>query len=116
MPERPGSPRVMRLFRIAIATAAAFLIIGTFWMITTGIQNPDVRARKPRWFEGFFDMPYWLPLTLTFSLGLLAVIFVYVRAARRLRNGEDIYEQSYRKRTWQKLQEDMEDLHHRESK
>lgn len=116
MSESPATPRIMRLFRIAIGTAIAFLIIGTFWMIDTAVRNPDVRARKPRWFEGFFDMPFWLPLTLTFTIGLLAVISIYVRAARRLKNGEDIFNQSYRKRTWEKLQQDMDQAKRRESK
>lgn len=95
----------LKLLNAAIATVVVFALAGTVWLVDKAVLNPEVRARKPRWFEGVFDMPFWLPLILTFAIGAAAVIFVYVRAARRLRAGDDLFANSFRARTWRELQE-----------
>lgn len=108
MPETPPPDdhrSTLRLLRAAIVTVVVFALAGTVWLVDKAVLNPEVRARKPRWFEGVFDMPFWLPLILTFAIGTAAVIFVYVRAARRLRAGEDLFGQSFRARKWRELKE-----------
>jgi len=103
MSAEPRSP--LTVLRAAIAVVVAFTVAGTVWLVDKAVLNPEVRARKPGWFEGVFNMPFWLPLILTFVLGAAAVIAVYVKAARRIRAGEDLYAQSFRQRTWDSLQE-----------
>jgi hypothetical protein len=105
-PTGPEATRsALRLLNVAIATAVVFAIAGSVWLVDKAVLNPEVRARKPRWFEGVFDMPFWLPLILTFAIGCAAVIFVYVRAARRLRAGDDLFAESFRARKWRELEE-----------
>jgi len=105
-PETTRSERSpLPLFRAAIALVAVFALGGTVWLVDKAVLNPDVRARRPRWFEGLFDMPFWLPLILTFAIGAAAVVAVYVKAMRRLGEGEDLYANGFRERKWRELQE-----------
>lgn len=71
----------------------------TAWLIDKAVLNPDVRAKRPSWFDGgAFDVPFWVPLILTVVLGAAAVVYVYARAAKRLRSGEDLFANGYRER------------------
>ena len=88
--------RLLNLFRAASAVVVVFALGMTVWLVDKAMLNPDVRAKRPSWFEGVFDMPFWLPLILTIVLGSAAVLYVYFRAARRLRDGEDIRANSFR--------------------
>lgn len=94
MPNDPAG--TVKLFRVAMAVVVVLALGMTAWLVDTAILNPDVRAKRPSWFEGVFDMPFWLPLILTVVLGSAAVLYVYVRAVRRIRDGEDIRANSYR--------------------
>ncbi len=86
----------INLLRAAVVCVVLFAIAGTVWLVDKAVLNPDVRARQPSWFEGVFDMPFWLPLIATFLIGAAAVAFVYVKAVRRLKDGEDLFADSYR--------------------
>lgn len=87
------------LLRASIALVVLFALGGTAWLLEKARLNPDVQAKRPRWFTGAeFEVPYWLPLILTFALGAACVALVYARAARRLRDGEDLFANSYRER------------------
>lgn len=91
----PHSP--LKLLRIAAALVILFAVGLTVWLIDKAVLNPDVKAKRPAWFaDGVFDVPFWLPLILTIVGGAACVVYVYVRAARRLRSGEDLYGNSYR--------------------
>ncbi len=95
----PDSRRILRLLRLAAALAVLFGLGMTVWLVDKAVLNPDVRARRPSWFDGgVFDVPFWLPLVATVAGGSAAVAYVYVRAARRLKSGEDLYGNSYRER------------------
>lgn len=99
MTDRTETRRVLRLLRIAIALVVVTGLGMTAWLIDKAVLNPDVRAKRPSWFEGgVFDVPFWVPLILTFVGGAAAVVFVYARAAKRLREGEDILGNSFRDR------------------
>ena len=87
---------LQKLFRVSSAVVVVFALGMTVWLVDKAVLNPDVRAKRPSWFEGVFDMPFWLPLILTVVLGSAAVLYVYVRASRRLRDGEDIRANSFR--------------------
>jgi len=96
------------LLRAAIGLVVVFAVAGSVWLVDKAVLNPDVRAKQPGWFEGFFDMPFWLPLILTFAIGCAAVIAVYIKAARRIRAGEDLQAQGFRARKWRELEERLE--------
>ncbi|MEM1041175.1 MAG: hypothetical protein AAGI91_00955 [Bacteroidota bacterium] len=97
-PQAGDPARILRLLRIAAALVVVFGLGLTVWLVDKAVLNPDVRAKRPSWVEGVFDMPFWLPLVATVVGGSAAVIYVYVKAARRLKSGEDIYGNSFRER------------------
>ncbi len=93
----PDPARPLKLLRAAAALVILFAIGMTVWLIDKAVLNPDVKAKRPSWFaDGVFDVPFWAPLILTILGGAACVVYVYVRAARRLRSGEDLYGNSYR--------------------
>ncbi|HYE97093.1 MAG TPA: hypothetical protein VD962_12870 [Rubricoccaceae bacterium] len=91
----PNDPRQagLRLLHAALAGVAAFAIVAVGWIAVQALRNPDVRARRPRWLDASiaYDAAFWTPLLLTVVGGVLAVLYVLARAARRLRAGEDLY-------------------------
>lgn len=105
----PEHASALRLLRAAVAAVAAFALLGTAWMVHKAIYHGDVQTRRPAWFEGTFEVSYWLPLIATFLLGCLAVIAIYAAAARRLGRGEDIFANGFRERTRRELRERMKD-------
>lgn len=96
----PTDPNVpLRLLRGAAALVVLFGLGMTVWLIDKAVLNPDVKAKRPSWFaDGVFDVPFWVPLILTVVGGAACVVYVFARAARRLRRGEDLYGNSYRDR------------------
>ncbi len=97
--DRPEPARLLRLLRAAAALVVLFGLGMTVWLVDKAVLNPDVRAKRPSWFDGgVFDIPFWLPLVATIVGGSAAVVYVYLRAARRLKAGEDLYANSYRER------------------
>ncbi|NNF57400.1 MAG: hypothetical protein HKN04_04090 [Rhodothermaceae bacterium] len=106
-----------RPYGLRLLRAAALLVIGlalaaTTWTVVKAIQNPDVRARRPRWLDASdaFDASFWLPLVMTLVIGFGLVLLVFARALRRLRSGEDLYANRFgrgiRRRGEQHLSED----------
>lgn len=99
MTEPADTRHVLRLLRTAIAIVVVAGLGMTAWLIDKAVLNPDVRAKRPSWFEGGpFDVPFWVPLILTVAGGAAAVVYVYARAAKRLRSGEDLFADGYRER------------------
>ncbi len=95
----PPSHGPLKLLRIAAALVVLFGLGMTAWLIDKAVLNPDVKAKRPSWFaDGVFDVPFWVPLIVTVVVGAACVVYVYVRAARRLQSGEDLYGSSYRDR------------------
>jgi hypothetical protein len=85
--------------RAAAIAVAVFGIGLSIWLVDKAILNPDVHAKQPRWYvDGMLNLPYWLPLILTVTVGAGCVIWIYLRAASRLRSGEDLVAGSYRDR------------------
>ena len=96
-PPSPEDP--IKLLRAATVLVVLFGLGATAWLIDQAVLNPDVKAKRPAWVEtGAFDVPFWLPLIATVVGGAACVVYVYTRAARRLRAGEDLYGNSYRER------------------
>jgi hypothetical protein len=83
------------MVRTAIAGVIVFALAAGGWVLVQAIRNPDVRARRPGWLEpgASFDVAYWTPLLLTVLVGAGLVLFVLLRARRRLAAGEDLHGQ-----------------------
>jgi H+/Cl- antiporter ClcA len=95
----PSPEGPLKLLRIAAALVIVAALGMTVWLVDTAVLNPDVQAKRPSWVEtGAFEIPFWLPLIVTVVGGAACVVYVYVRAARRLREGQDLYGNSYRER------------------
>lgn len=95
----PSNRGPLKLLRIAAAVVIVAALGVTVWLVDKAVLNPDVKAKQPSWFDaGALEIPFWLPLIVTVVGGAACVVYVYVRAARRLREGEDLYGNSYRER------------------
>lgn len=87
-----GTETGLRLLKAAIGVVAAFLLFAGGWLAWAAATNPDVRLRRPRWVEAGFDHSYWIPALLVTIGGALLVGAVLWTAYRRLRAGEDLFE------------------------
>ena len=111
MPE-DTRPRGLRLLRGAVLLVLGLALAAITWTAVKAIQNPDVRARRPRWLDATdaFDASFWIPLVATLVIGFGLVLAVFVIALRRLRAGEDLYAKRFgrgvRRRGEQHLSED----------
>ncbi len=83
----------LRLLRVGIAIAVVLAIGLTTWIVDKALSNPDVRAKRPGWLEEAigFDVSFWAPLVLTVVVGIGLVLYVFLRAYRRISSGEDLY-------------------------
>jgi hypothetical protein len=103
VPDRPSRPgedarlRGLRLLRLALAGVVLFAVAATAWTLRKAPENPDVRTRRPGWLDGAagFDVAFWTPLLVTVVVGAGLVFYVFWRAYRRLRAGEDLYARRY---------------------
>ena len=102
MPERPSRSsgdarrRGLRLLRAALVTVVVMAAGITAWSVDKALENPDVRLKRPGWVEGgTFDFSFWTPLLVTVVVGGGLVFYVFWRAYRRLRAGEDLYARRY---------------------
>ena len=83
----------LRLLKAAIGVVAAFLLFAGGWLTWAAATNPDVRLKRPRWVEAAgFDHSYWIPVLVVTIGGAVLVGAVLWTAYRRLRAGEDLYE------------------------
>ncbi len=83
----------IRLLRAALGAVVAFVVFAGGWLAWKAATNPDVRLKRPSWFEGGFDHSFWIPVIVATVGGALLVGGVLWTAYRRLRAGEDLYEQ-----------------------
>lgn len=83
----------LRLLRLGLGVVMGFLASVGSYLLWAAWANPDVRLRKPRWVEGAFDHSYWLPVLVVTLGGAVLVGIVLGAAYRRMREGEDLYEQ-----------------------
>jgi TRAP-type C4-dicarboxylate transport system permease small subunit len=106
MPERPlrsdgdARRRGLRLLRAALVTVALLATGITAWAVDKALRYPDIRLRRPGWLDGSaaFDFSFWVPLLVTVVVGGGLVFYVFWRAYRRLRAGEDLYAGRYDRR------------------
>lgn len=94
MPE--AAPNPFRLLRGALVAVLAFATLLTGWLVFQAFQHPETQARQ---FGKYGEaVPLWLPLILFVIFGLLAVAYIFFRAAQRVRRGEDLYSERFRRR------------------
>lgn len=90
----PSPDRLRLLLRAAVLSGAALLGL-TGWLVYEALRHPGVQARQ---FGKFGPaVPLWLPFIGFVAIGLALITYVFVRAYRRLRAGEDLYEQRQRR-------------------
>ena len=85
----------LRLLRGALSVVVAFLASAGGWLLWAAATNPDVRLKRPRWFDAGFDHSYWVPVLVVTLGGALLVGVVLWTAYRRIRAGEDLYEERF---------------------
>lgn len=87
---------IVRMLRGAGVAVLAFTGLLAGWLLYQAVLHPDTQARQ---FGKYGEaVPLWLPLIAFVILGLLGVAFVFFRAARRVRSGEDLYGSRFRRR------------------
>ena len=82
---------------------AALLFFGSVtaglvaWTVAKALAHPEVRTKRPGWLEetAGFDVSFWIPLVLTLAIGGSLVMLVFMRAYRRMRAGEDLYQERF---------------------
>ena len=87
-------------YRLLLIGAALALVVGVgvmSWIVTTALANPDVRTERPGWLDAAipFDVSFWIPLAITFGGGIALVVYIFTKAAQRLRSGEDLYNERF---------------------
>jgi len=82
-----------RAVRAGLAAVAVFLLGVGGYLVWAALANPDVRLRQPKWAEGAFDHSYWIPVLVVTLGGAVLVGLVLWAAYRRLRAGEDLFEE-----------------------
>lgn len=83
----------MRMLKGGIAISLLLAIAMITWTVDKALSNPDVQTKRPSWLDSAtgFEVSFWIPLFLTISIGVGLVTFVFLRAARRIGQGEDLY-------------------------
>ncbi|MDX1439075.1 MAG: hypothetical protein R3284_04145 [Rubricoccaceae bacterium] len=94
MPEKaPSKIYGLHLLKAGVAISIVLAIGLLTWLIDKALDNPDVQTKSPDWLvnAGGFSTSFWVPLIATVGVGIGLVLFVFLRAAKRIREGEDIY-------------------------
>lgn len=93
MPESSEPPTPTRILR---GGAVLFLLIGfgiAVWLIDKAFRYPEIQAS-----QFGYKAPLWVPATV-FVLGATAAgVYVLLRAARRVEQGEDLFALRHRRR------------------
>lgn len=78
------------------AAAALFAAVGlgvAAWLVDKAVRYPEVRASQ---FGN--EAPLWIPFALFVLLCVGLVAYVFLKAARRVEAGEDLFSQRHRRR------------------
>ncbi len=63
------------------------------WLVAKAFEHPGVRATQ---FGA--DAPWWLPFIVFIAAAVGLIIYVFLRAARRVEQGEDLFARRHRRR------------------
>ena len=77
--------------------AAAVIVVAGLgvaaWLVDKALRHPEIRAR-----QFGYDAPLWIPFALFVLVCVGLVAYLFVRAARRVEAGEDLFAQRHRRR------------------
>lgn len=82
--------------RLLQAGAALFLLIGTgvsAWLIDKAVRYPEIHASQLG-----NEAPLWIPSLLFVVACTAAACYLFLRAARRVRSGENLFGKRHRRR------------------
>ena len=71
------------------------------WLADKALRHPEIRAR-----QFGYDAPLWIPFALFVLVCVGLVAGLFVRAARRVEAGEDLFEKRHRRRRGEPARED----------
>jgi hypothetical protein len=89
------NPRSLRLLGISAVVVAAAGVVLALWLGAQEVLHPAQARQFGKYGEA---VPYWIPLALFVGAGMLGCGYVFWRAYVRLRAGEDLHANSYRKK------------------
>lgn len=102
----------MRMLRAALGAVVAFIVAAGGWIAWSAATNPDVRLKQPRWVDGAFDHSFWIPVLVVTVGGAVLVGSILWTAYRRMKAGEDLYEERFgrgvRRRGERRLEDEPE--------
>lgn len=90
------SPDAPRAARVLQGGAAAFLLIGTaisFWLADQALNHPEIHASQLG-----NEAPLWIPSLIFVVVVTAAACYLFLRAAQRVKRGEDLFGQRHRRR------------------
>lgn len=85
--------RPATLLRTGAGVIGALGLTIMIWLADKAIRFPGIRAAQ---FEN--DAPLWLPMIAFVALCTAGMCYVFIRAARRMDAGEEVYENRYHRR------------------
>lgn len=83
---KAGPPLLLRTAALLVGLAGLGLLA---WFFDRLVLNP--------WDRLLDELPFWIPFLITVEGGLLALGYVFLRAARRVDAGEDLFDGRYRR-------------------
>lgn len=90
-----SSPEARRTIWLLHGAALGFGLLGlsmALWLIDKAVRYPTILAC-----QGSAEAPLWIPMLAFVLLCIGASILLFLRAARRVARGEDLYAQRHRR-------------------
>ena len=83
------------MVRAGLIALGAFLVGAGGWLVVQSVIHPEVRLKRPSWLAdgAAFDHAFWSPVLFVVLGGATLVGLVLWVALRRMKAGEDLYEQ-----------------------
>ena len=82
---------------VLLKGAAATIVVAGLgvaaWLVDKALRHPEIRAQ-----QFGYDAPLWIPFALFVLVCVGFVAYLFVRAARRVEAGEDLFAQRHRRR------------------
>lgn len=88
-------PELRQQVRLLKGAAGLFGILGlamALWLADKAVRYPHILAR-----QGSAEAPLWMPMLGFVLLCTTATVVLFLRAARRLARGEDLYAHRHRR-------------------
>ncbi len=89
-PDRSTPAFLLRAAALLLGLAGGGFMI---WLIDKALRHPAVQAA-----QGSAAAPWWAPFTLFTAAAVGLMIYLFLRAARRVEAGEDLFARRHRRR------------------